>query len=113
MIRFIIILCLLLLFAGVILQNRDNRVEITTIPGQRFSLSLPLLLVISALLGTVFPGILLVPGWFRTRREIKKQRHTIERMQDELAHLRNQIHTYAPLSHETVQETAKDEIEHL
>ena len=88
MIRLIFLLIVIILYFTFVLYNMEENIVLKYALGLS-SQPLPVYLVIlgSIMVGMLLAGILVIPGWIRMRVEMRRQRRTIEQMEQELSRL--------------------------
>ena len=89
-------LCLIVLVVGLFLlfawANRDTEVVLRLVPGLRVGPISVSLLILGVLTAGMFLSLAIAfPGWLRTRIALKRQRKTIQTLEEELDRLANVV----------------------
>jgi len=88
MIRLILLLIVIILYFTFVLYNMEENIALKYALGLSTQ-PLPVYLVVlgSIMVGMFLAGVLVFPGWIRMRVEMRRQRRTIEQMEQELNRL--------------------------
>jgi uncharacterized integral membrane protein len=88
MIRLLILLLVIILYFTFVLSNLEEKTELRFLFGLKTQpLPVYLLVLGSFTIGMLLASILVIPGWIRMRMEMRRQRKTIEQMEQELSRL--------------------------
>lgn len=88
MIRLLLLLLVIILYLTFVIYNLEERVILKYVLGLSTQpLPVYLLLLGSLIIGMILAAVLTVPGWIRIRMEMRRQRRTIDQMEQELARL--------------------------
>jgi uncharacterized membrane protein YciS (DUF1049 family) len=88
MIRLIFLLIVIILYFTFVLYNMEENIVLKYALGLSTQ-PLPVYFVVlgSIIVGLFLAGVLVIPGWIRMRVEMRRQRRTIEQMEQELNRL--------------------------
>ncbi len=88
MIRLILLFIVIVLYFTFVLYNMEEKIVLKyTLGLSTQTLPVYLLVLGAIMIGMFLAGILVLPGWIRMRMEMRKQRKTIEQMEQELSRL--------------------------
>ncbi len=89
MIRVLIFILILLLGFTIVVKNTDQVVVLQYFLGLATP-PMPVYQLITGafIIGMLLTGLLVFPEWIRMRLEIRRQRKALQRMEEEMAHLR-------------------------
>ena len=88
MIRLLMLLLVIILYFTFVLYNMEEKIALKYVLGLSTQpLPVYLLVLGSLIIGMLLASILVLPGWIRMRLEMRRQRKTIEQMEQELSHL--------------------------
>lgn len=88
MIRLLLLLLVIILYLTFVIYNLEERVVLNYVLGLSTQpLPVYLLILGSLIIGMILAAVLTVPGWIRMRMEMRRQRRTINQMEQELARL--------------------------
>ncbi len=108
MIRLIFLLVVIILYFTFVLYNMEEKIALKYILGLSTQpLPVYLLILGSIMIGMFLAGVLVFPGWIRMRMEMRRQRRTIEQMEQELGRLA----AMAPTRAKSDKVTYADELE--
>lgn len=93
MIRLLLLLLVIILYLTFVIYNLEERVVLNYVLGLSTQpLPVYLLILGSLIIGMILAAVLTVPGWIRMRMEMRRQRRTINQMEQEL----NRLASMAP-----------------
>ena len=108
MIRLLLLLLVIILYLTFVIYNLEDRVVLNYVLGLSTQpLPVYLLILGSLILGMILAGVLTLPGWIRMRMEMRRQRRTIDQMEQEL----NRLASMAPNRPNSDKATPADELE--
>ena len=89
MIRALIFILILLLGFTVVVKNTEPTVVLQYFFGLATS-PIPVYQLVAGafIIGMLLTGLMVFPEWIRIRLELRRQRKTLQRMEEEMAHLR-------------------------
>jgi uncharacterized integral membrane protein len=88
MIRLLILLLVVILYFTFVLYNMEEKITLKYVFGLSTQpLPVYLLVLGSLTTGMLLASLLVIPGWVRMRMEMRRQRKTIEQMEQELSRL--------------------------
>jgi uncharacterized integral membrane protein len=88
MIRLLILLLVVILYFTFVLYNMEEKIALKYVLGLSTQpLPVYLLILGSLIIGMLLASIWVIPGWIRMRLEMRRQRKTIEQMEQELSRL--------------------------
>ena len=93
MIRLLLLLLVIILYLTFVIYNLEERVVLNYVLGLSTQpLPIYLLILGSLIIGMILAAVLTLPGWIRMRMEMRRQRRTINQMEQEL----NRLASMAP-----------------
>ena len=87
MIRLLILLLVVILYFTFVLNNMEEMISLKYLGLSTQPLPVYLLVLGALIIGMLLASILVLPGWIRMRMEMRRQRKTIEQMEQELSRL--------------------------
>jgi uncharacterized integral membrane protein len=88
MIRLILLMIVIILYFTFVLYNMEEKIALKYILGLSTQpLPVYFLILGSVIIGMLLAGILVLPGWIRMRVEMRRQRRTLDQMEQELNRL--------------------------
>lgn len=88
MIRLVILLMVIILYLTFVVYNMEDKVALKYVMGLSTDpLPVYLLLLAALMLGMVLATMFTIPAWIRMKMELRRQRRTIEEMEEDLNRL--------------------------
>ncbi len=92
MIRLFLLLLIIILYFTFVLYNKEDLIVLKFALGLSTApLPVYLLVLGSLIVGMFLAGLLVLPGWIRMRIELRRQRRTIEKMEEELTQMASRL----------------------